>query len=220
VGRRTTSSPRQPWLDGYAVGDGSVRQFVAIPMGKGYSVEEQVTGRDTFGGIQVQVYPMKRDVFEQRFPVRPPAQFSIRSVDGESDVRFSLASKPDMGLAPGGRITQQIFEDPYQLHDWDQRQTRRCFIHLCDAAHWRALTGTKPPPKPKTPREYHDAGLPWFKFFKEKVKSLKGSAELAGLETVADHAKTVGDPPLADNAAAQDASTIDSRTRTVQDRGW
>lgn len=210
-------APRQKWLDGYAVGDGFVRQFVAMPMGKGYSVEEQVTGRDTFGGIQVQAYPMKRDVFEERFPVTPPVRFSL------SQSLTSLGpvpGKPDMGLAPGGRIKQQVFEDLYELADWDQEQTRRCFIHLCDAARWRALTGTKPPAKPKTPREYRDAGLPWFNFFKKKAKSLKGSAKLASLETVADHAKTLGAPPLEDNAAAEDATGIDSKKRAIHDRDW
>lgn len=32
-------SPEQPWLDGIADGDGTVRQFVAMPLGSGYSVE-------------------------------------------------------------------------------------------------------------------------------------------------------------------------------------
>jgi hypothetical protein len=37
-------SPEQPWLDGFAIEKGVIRQFVAIPLGNGYSVEEQVTG--------------------------------------------------------------------------------------------------------------------------------------------------------------------------------
>ena len=31
--------PKQPWLDGINCGDGYVRQFVAMPLGKGYTVE-------------------------------------------------------------------------------------------------------------------------------------------------------------------------------------
>ena len=35
--------PEQPWLDGYCVEKGVIRQFVAMPLGKGYTVEEQLT---------------------------------------------------------------------------------------------------------------------------------------------------------------------------------
>jgi len=33
------------------------RQFVAMPLGKGYTVEGQVTGRENVGGIQIDVFP-------------------------------------------------------------------------------------------------------------------------------------------------------------------
>ncbi len=36
--------PQQPWLDGVAVRKGVIRQFVAMPLGAGCSVEEQATG--------------------------------------------------------------------------------------------------------------------------------------------------------------------------------
>ena len=36
--------PKQPWLDGIACGDGFVRQFVAMPLGQGYTVEAQIKG--------------------------------------------------------------------------------------------------------------------------------------------------------------------------------
>src|SRR5215470_3778380 len=45
--------PDQPWLDGINAGDGYVRQFVAMPLGLGYTVEGQVTGAEEFGGIQL-----------------------------------------------------------------------------------------------------------------------------------------------------------------------
>ena len=32
--------PEQPWLDGYCVEKGIIRQFVAMPLGKGYTAEE------------------------------------------------------------------------------------------------------------------------------------------------------------------------------------
>jgi len=48
--------PDQPWLDGINNGDGTVKQFVAMPLGSGYTVEGQVTGKEEFGGIQMIVF--------------------------------------------------------------------------------------------------------------------------------------------------------------------
>jgi hypothetical protein len=45
--------PDQPWLDGINAGDGFIRQFVAGPLGSGATVEGQVTGEETHGGVQV-----------------------------------------------------------------------------------------------------------------------------------------------------------------------
>jgi hypothetical protein len=36
--------PEQPWLDGFCVSRGVIRQFVAMPLGAGYTAEEQITG--------------------------------------------------------------------------------------------------------------------------------------------------------------------------------
>ncbi|MFE2311425.1 hypothetical protein [Streptomyces sp. NPDC059411] len=50
--------PRQPWLDGINSGNGTVRQFVAVPLGLGATVEGQVTGEETTGGVQLQAFPL------------------------------------------------------------------------------------------------------------------------------------------------------------------
>ncbi|WSY72853.1 hypothetical protein OH805_01350 [Streptomyces sp. NBC_00879] len=52
--------PRQPWLDGINSGRGTVRQFVAVPLGLGATVEGQVTGEETTGGVQLQAFPLSR----------------------------------------------------------------------------------------------------------------------------------------------------------------
>ena len=41
--------PDQPWLDGINAGEGVIRQFVAMPLGMGYTVEGQITGREEAG---------------------------------------------------------------------------------------------------------------------------------------------------------------------------
>ncbi|KAI1288786.1 hypothetical protein F5Y03DRAFT_404478 [Xylaria venustula] len=49
--------PGQMWIDGFAVAPGVVRQFVAMPLGMGYTVEAQLTGREMAGGIQFEITP-------------------------------------------------------------------------------------------------------------------------------------------------------------------
>ena len=49
----------QPWLDGFNSGDGVIKQFVAMPLGMGYTVEGQVTGKEDHGGLQLLVMPAK-----------------------------------------------------------------------------------------------------------------------------------------------------------------
>ena len=59
--------PGQPWLDGINAGNGSIRQFVAMPLGMGYTVEGQITGEETHGGLQLCVFDPKPG-----FAVAPP----------------------------------------------------------------------------------------------------------------------------------------------------
>ena len=176
--------PAQPWLDGFCVERGLIRQFVAMPLGAGYSAEEQLTGAARHGGLQIAVFPMKREVFETRFP----------KTDRVGRHAFSPAAMPaplacplpDMGLAPGGRMRQEIREDRFEMGDWDLRNGSRCFVHLANSLLWRMITGENPPTTPPTTREYAEAGLPWFDLYAADREALLGSKVLAGLKSVAD----------------------------------
>jgi hypothetical protein len=53
--------PAQPWIDGFAISKGIIRQFVAERLGEGFSAEEQLTGKAEFGGLQIIAYPMKTE---------------------------------------------------------------------------------------------------------------------------------------------------------------
>lgn len=53
-------TPSQLWIDGIANEEGLVRQFVAVPLGSGYSVEAQITGEEVHGGLQFQVIPCSK----------------------------------------------------------------------------------------------------------------------------------------------------------------
>lgn len=58
-------TPPQPWLDGFAVEKGKIRQFVAAPLGMGLTVEQQLTGKEEHGGIQIEVRPLKASEYEK-----------------------------------------------------------------------------------------------------------------------------------------------------------
>lgn len=191
--------PGQPWIDGYAVDRGVIRQFVAMPLGAGYTVEEQVTGRADHGGLQLQVFPMKREVYERRFPVRPaPAPAPARAVFSHALSRES-ASAMAMGLAPGGRMRQELYADRFDLSDWETGVTSRCFIHLANSMVWRAITGQEPPTVPPTAAEYSRAGLPWFDYYDDARTALEGSGLLRGLKGVFGLGKEKGQVPLPEN---------------------
>jgi len=109
-------STEQPWLDGYCVEKGFIRQFVAMPLGSGYSTEEQIIGEAEHGGIQIVVYPMRREVFEKRFPIRKREdEDRFLNMICDSDMVFSMkVGAADMGLAPGGFNNLYFFLSIYK----------------------------------------------------------------------------------------------------------
>lgn len=243
--------PEQPWLDGYVIEDGVIAQFVAVPLGQGLSVEEQLGG-DGIGGIQIEVFPMKADCFERRWPKLPPvietwegrrgilrskslskksaspgiskgiapASATWNTISDDSPIACSAeapnetayysancdvtrgvgpasAAMPEvaeMGIGAGGRMKQQVFEDPYGREEWSRKSdgVRRCFVHLANSMAWQSITGEKPPETPVTAAAYARFGLPWFDYYSDDLKSKKGSKKLAGVKTVKDKAAEQG----------------------------
>ncbi|APA14256.1 hypothetical protein SS1G_11945 [Sclerotinia sclerotiorum 1980 UF-70] len=53
--------PGQEWLDGIVKSDGTVKQFVAVPTGSGYSVEAQITGYEKIAGLQFEIIPLRAE---------------------------------------------------------------------------------------------------------------------------------------------------------------
>jgi hypothetical protein len=72
----------QKWIDGFMKDEGVISQFVAAPLGAGYSVEEQVTDKAEHGGLQIQVFPMKWAAFKKRFQKIKVQQQRMRSRGG------------------------------------------------------------------------------------------------------------------------------------------
>jgi hypothetical protein len=202
--------PEQPWLDGFAVEKGIIRQFVAMPLGAGYSVEEQLSGKAEFGGIQLQVYPIKARIYFQTevLPSLPKTLadilkilFPVPSRNFFSMQRSSCLHEDSssMGLGMGGRMKQEIYADPHKPDDWDLETSSRCFVHLCDALVWRQITGTHPPHTPVTAKEYEKAGLPWFDFYRDDVAVLEGSKTLNSVKSVVQIATEKGHAAISGN---------------------
>jgi len=61
--------PPQPWLDGWKAEDGKIYQFVAAEMGSGETVEGQITGEETVGGIQFIVYDAIKELKPKTRPI-------------------------------------------------------------------------------------------------------------------------------------------------------
>lgn len=180
--------PKQPWLDGYCVEKGVIRQFVAMSLGEGYSVEEQLTGSAEWGGVQIVIYPMKAERYEELVKARP----HLRAL------HMVLSAPPceAMGLAAGGRMKQEIYEDPYELADYDQRHSSRCFVTILNSAAWLAVTGERPPNQPPTARRYTEAGLPWFDYYDADAKALGGAEPFGKVKGVASMAKVTTKAPI------------------------
>ncbi len=179
--------PGQPWLDGFCVEKGLVRQFVAMPLGQGYTAEEQLTGEAEHGGLQIAVYPMQAEIYEMQKRV-------LRDVG-------LVVSAPvrEIGLAPGGLMRQEIYKDKYGIHAWDTSIRSRCFVHIVNSVQLVHLTGCEPPGKPQTAQDYTASGLPWFDYYGNDLSVLEGAKKLAKLDSVAVAKLKKGEGFLHDN---------------------
>lgn len=301
--------PDQKWLDGYAVEDGVIRQFVAAPLGMGVTAEEQITGKAEFGGLQLEVWPMSRAEFEKRWPKLPPQQrirrrgivrgcgmggfasgageektsggldwapisetslcdsddsfsetgfetqalfsadagpaaaasnYSCNTVnmvdaadarlcrsislnsESASPVTKGLVStqsmlRPDMGLAPGGRMAQQVLADTYGVEVWDRDHHDRCFVHLSNSLAWKAITGKDAPTIPLSAADYSRYSMPWFNHYCD-APTVKPSSKLAGLKSAVQMSVETGVPVVFENESAQPKKVV--HTGQVRDGKW
>ncbi len=189
--------PEQPWLDGYCVAEGLIRQFVAMPLGEGYTAEEQLTGEAEHGGIQIVAYPMKRELYQK---IKEPKHFAAKEYALASIwCNYEVMSEDEYGLAAGGLMRQQIFKDKYGIDAWDQDHPSRCFVHILNSRQYQAFTGEAPPDEPPSAKTYTEAGLPWFDYYSESNTALDGAESLAGLDSVAAKGIKKGQKPLPEN---------------------
>lgn len=198
-------APTQPWLDGIGIGKGRIRQFVAMPLGLGYTVEGQVSGEERFGGIQLKLFAPKAG----RFPrpsrgmdgmhggfagaVPPPCAAPAPAFEGRA------SSSGEMGLAAGGRMKQKIYPDPHGPDTWDTKRTGRVFVHIVSSEQWREITGEAAPASPVTAKEYARYGMPWFELYDEQAPTLGGTSTLKRVRSVKDLDEQQSSRPLQDD---------------------
>ena len=187
-------APPQPWLDGFNVGKGVIRQFVAMPLGMRYTVEAQVTGEEKVGGLQLIVFAPKPGG-------KADIEMIIRTTGGYKDCSEYMLSEStsmdsmgsqrrlmrsaEMGLAEGGRMKQKIYEDPYGVEAWEAAG-ERCFVHIVNSELWKEITGEDAPATPVSAHSYAAHGYPWFDLYDEHVPAIDGSSVLAGVKTVSE----------------------------------
>jgi hypothetical protein len=182
-----------------------IRQFVAMPLGSGYSAEEQITGRAEHGGLQIVVYPLKRAAYERMLRARERAHVDYCLMD-----LTPCAAAPrvmEMGLAPGGRMRQEIYDDPHRVEDWDLGHSSRCFVHIANSLIWRSITGQEPPTVPPTAEEYTRAGLPWFEWYGEGP-ARGGSEQLRKLRSVKQMGEAKNQVPLPENTSVEPTHVV------------
>lgn len=179
--------PIQPWLDGINTGRGSIRQFVAMPLGRGYTVEASLTGKERQGGIQITVFEPKPGTF----PDQPPPEVDLRPR------RMSMAapgvcSSTRMGLGAGGEMRQKIYPDPYGIDTWDAGNTGQVTVHILNSDQYREITGEPPCPTPIDAATYTRHDLPWFALYDEEKQDVAPSERLSRVKTIAERDAELG----------------------------
>ena len=172
--------PDQPWLDGINAGPNVIRQFVAMPLGQGITVEGQVTGAEEEGGMQITVVQPKPG----RFPDRPP-RASRRWHGSSMMICESAPAFGAMGLAAGGRMEQKIYPDLYGKDTWDATGTTTVHVHIVNSDAYHAITGEQPPPTPISAATYNAFGLPWFALYDEDLGDVPAPAILRRVKSIA-----------------------------------
>jgi hypothetical protein len=173
--------PNQPWLDGINVGDGIIRQFVAMPLGEGYTIEGQLTGEERVGGLKILVY----DPVPGRFPDKEPRNRISEKVVGAPMAFAAMPEQPqEMGLGAGGQMEQKIYPDPFGLDTWDQTEPGRLKVHIVNSSQYQQITGEPPPPTPISAQTYSKYGLPWYSIYDESEKTLGTTDDLKRVKSV------------------------------------
>ena len=173
--------PPQLWLDGIYTERGMVRQFLAMPLGLGYTVEGSISGSEKVGGLQITVFAPKPGIFPAEAPETKP---TLRPT---SFGRAPQGETTEMGLAAGGGIKQKVLPDPHGLETWDQNSFAQVSVHILNSAQFQRITGLEPPPTTVNEQTYAEQQFPWLRVYGEILQGDVSPSELLpGVPTVAE----------------------------------
>jgi hypothetical protein len=173
--------PNQPWLDGIKSGEGEIRQFVAMPLGEGYTIEAQLTGEERFGGLQVMVFEPKEGIF----PDKLPPQKSLGGGPGGPWAFAAPSSQAqEMGIGAGGQMKQKVYPDPYGIQTWDTSTYGELYIHILNSVQYESVTGQPPPASPVSAKAYTEYGLPWFELYDEASSDLPAAEKFGKVKSI------------------------------------
>lgn len=144
-------------------------------------------------------------------PLSPPYEFSetlppqFPLEDGAvpsppPETTYALFSSPstmcpietEMGIAAGGRLTQQIIKDRYGIEAWDSQRSRFVDIHIVNSEMYQAITGLEPLTSPVSPEQYQKSGIPWFSHYAESAQSVKAAGAFKKIQSIAEIDKKRG----------------------------
>jgi hypothetical protein len=214
--------PDQPWLDGINAGDDYIRQFVAMPLGMGYTVEGQVSGKEEFGGIQIIVFDPKPG----KFPDNPPKMRtrSLGFAEEDTMLRCAAFAGAEMGLAAGGKMEQKIYPDEYGIDTWDEENYGRVYVHIVNSMMYREITAKEPPSTPVTAKMYTQYGFPWFDLYDESKGDVAASNILSQVKSVKQMDKEKGFAPQQDDTpveiADKQVKKLNLNPDVVKDGNW
>ncbi|MBM7096199.1 hypothetical protein JSY36_10565 [Bacillus sp. H-16] len=167
-------APDQPWLDGFNAGKGYIRQFVAMPVGQGYSVEEQLSDKEPRGGLSFTVFAPKPGRVEQEC-----GGFYLLT-------DMHVCQDAAMGIAAGGKMEQEIYPDQYGVDAWDRKTKTAVRVHFVNSEQYERMTGDAPPDSPVTAEVYTEHGFPWFRLYDEGKGDLAPFDKLSKVKSVKD----------------------------------
>lgn len=212
--------PPQPWLDGINTGKDMIRQFVAMPLGMGYTVEGQVTGTEEHGGVQIIVYAPKPGKFPDQLSSSPVRMYRMPRA---SSLLRAINPGSEMGLAAGGKMRQKIYKDDHGVDTWDTDNYGRVYVHIVNSMMYREITGEEPPPTPVTAQHYAQHKLPWFDLYDEHKSDIAAPDTLQQVKSVKEMDAEKGFAPQQDDSSVDvpDDKIIKYKVDDeVQDGDW
>ena len=211
-------SPDQPWLDGYCVEKGTIRQFVAMPLGAGYTAEEQLTGEAEHGGLQMLVYPMKAEAYEKMLARRAARDRRMTSHAGTGrsclrQCRIRHGPRPRRPDAPGDlRRSPRARRLGHRAREPLLRPHRQLAGLAVD--HGRARRPRRPPP----PSSTRARACPGSTTTTRARPAVDGSAKLADLQSVKEYGEAKGDVPLPENESVTPENVVRLRAQLAKDQ--